>query len=516
MPKEYTMEKRILVSWISYGNDFINEEPKSLRRKINHSGPTFTFYKEYIDKLGYNEHYIFCLEKNKSEGEYLVFEIGRHFKKEDHIFLKVIPDIDAIDSSKLYPLVNAELLKLKLSPPTRQRNQEKRKSTTQIDALFSTGTPAMQITWAFCKFSNSLNKLYQTRREVFISDNSEGLVELSFPNTNIAYIALFKEKNNNEAFIIDKVSSLKKVYEKAEVVAKFDFTILIQGESGTGKENLAQTIHETSFRKDKKFKAINCAAFGDSLLESRLFGYVKGAFSDASKDTLGYFDVADGGTIFLDEIGDITPYMQQTLLRVLQESEFSAVGSTDSKKVNVRIIAATNKDLIALCQKGLFRWDLYYRLAVVELELPTFRSFKKSEKLVFIHGFIKYVGDGLAKTFGVKEIKLSKEAENFFLTYEFPGNIRELKHIVEGFYAHQAEIIELKHFPSRLLKKTFITETNDEMIWDLEHHEKILIQKALVHFKTQAEAAKAIGYKNLSYFGKKIEQLGLKRPLKKR
>lgn len=506
-------DKKILVSWISYGNDFLwpKKESTDDTIRINTSGPTFTFYQQFFNQLNYTSHKIFCLAKDVKLADRLAFEVERYFLKDGIVEVVLIPDTDAIDSSKLFPLVSSALSRLKGISPTKQRNQDKKKKdNVLIDVFFSTGTPAMQITWAFCKFDGLVDKLYQTRRKIHVDEQFEELVELSFPASNITRFAIYKESSNANSFLIDKIDSLKQIYEKAKIVANFDFTVLILGESGTGKENLAQTIHQSSRRAQKVFKSINCAALGESLLESRLFGYLKGAFSGANQDTDGYFDLANGGTIFLDEIGDITPYMQQTLLRVLQEGEFTAVGSTVVKKTDVRIIAATNRNLIELCKKGLFRWDLYYRLAVIELELPKFRDFSKAERRAFLHFFIKDIGEQLS-ALSVKPLKLSKEAESYLLEYDFPGNIRELKHIVEGFYAHQVDEIKISDFPKRLTgHHSSELPTNDQgLVWDWKYHEKKLIEKALQHFGTQAAAAAAIGYKNATYFGKKIKEYNI-------
>jgi transcriptional regulator with PAS, ATPase and Fis domain len=180
-------------------------------------------------------------------------------------------------------------------------------------------------------------------------------------------------------------ASLEETYQRARQAANaHGVPVLIYGETGTGKENLARTIHKESARRDRDFKAINCGALPDHLLESMLFGYVKGAFTGANKAAKGIFESAAGATIFLDEIGDISPKMQVSLLRVLQESEILPVGGNTPIKVDVRIVAATHRDLYAQCVQGAFRWDLYYRLAVIELELPPLRMWKIAEKQVLL------------------------------------------------------------------------------------------------------------------------------------
>ncbi|MBK7970965.1 MAG: sigma-54 factor interaction domain-containing protein [Bacteroidetes bacterium] len=195
-----------------------------------------------------------------------------------------------------------------------------------------------------------------------------------------------KAKPDEEYYISD---SIKPIYDKALKIAHtYDITALILGQSGTGKEHLAKFIHDNSARKEKNYLAFNCAGMSDQLLESRLFGYKKGAFTGAEKDTPGLFHEADKGSIFLDEIGDISPYMQQALLRVLQQKEIHPVGGSP-EKLSVRIICATNQDLAKRCKEEKFRWDLFYRLAVGELHLPSFIERGKPELKIMIDFFNK-------------------------------------------------------------------------------------------------------------------------------
>jgi transcriptional regulator with PAS, ATPase and Fis domain len=203
--------------------------------------------------------------------------------------------------------------------------------------------------------------------------------------------------------------------------------VLILGASGTGKENLSRYIHKNSARQDKPYIAINCSAFSDGLLESRLFGYKKGAFTGADKDTSGLFEQAHEGIIFLDEIGDISPYMQQSLLRVLQEKEIMPLGGK-AKKVDVRVIAATNQNLPKLCEEGKFRWDLYYRLSVVELDLPTLLERGKTDLKQLMEHFLSTKKKELHRP---KKLVLDKEAQEILLNYTYPGNVRELENVVQ-------------------------------------------------------------------------------------
>lgn len=221
-------------------------------------------------------------------------------------------------------------------------------------------------------------------------------------------------------------SGLGSVISQLKLVAPTDATVLILGESGTGKELVARSIHDNSRRKDKPYLAINCAALSENIIESELFGHVRGAFTTAVKDKTGLFEAADGGTLFLDEIGELSPSVQAKLLRVLQEGTFERVGDTKTIKTDVRIVAATNKNIKKASETGEFREDLYFRLAVFPVEIPPLRE-RKEELALLVQFFI----DKHAQRLG----KLIKSAEDGYIrklkNYSFPGNIRELENLVE-------------------------------------------------------------------------------------
>lgn len=226
--------------------------------------------------------------------------------------------------------------------------------------------------------------------------------------------------------IIAKSQVMQNVFTFIKASAASDATILIQGESGTGKELVAGAIHSIGERKDKPLTIINCSALSESLLESELFGHVKGAFTGAGKDRIGRFEEADGGTIFLDEIGEITPYIQVKLLRVLQQKEIERVGESRKRKIDIRIITATNKDLKSLVDTGQFREDLYYRLKVFPIYLPPLKDRKEDIPLLVNH-FIKLNNEN-SKT---KAKGIAKPALKAFMDYSWPGNIRELANAIE-------------------------------------------------------------------------------------
>ncbi|AJE03995.1 sigma-54-dependent transcriptional regulator [Geobacter pickeringii] len=234
--------------------------------------------------------------------------------------------------------------------------------------------------------------------------------------------------------IIGASTGLKGVLERVEKIAVRDTSVLITGESGTGKELIAQAIHYNSPRKEKKFVAINCGALPESLLESELFGYKKGAFTGAKENRQGLLEAADGGTLFLDEAGNLPMNVQKTLLRFLQEQEFHRIGDTTPTKVDVRIISATNADLKEAVKSGAFREDLYYRLNVVNIHLPPLRERQDDIPLLAAHFIILQ-----NRKFGTALKGLDHEALEAATAFAWPGNIRQLKNVIEACTAMESE-----------------------------------------------------------------------------
>jgi two-component system, NtrC family, response regulator HupR/HoxA len=223
--------------------------------------------------------------------------------------------------------------------------------------------------------------------------------------------------------IIGAAPPMQELYDLLDRVAPADSTVLIQGENGTGKELVARAVHAMSPRRDRKFVVTNCSAFNDNLLDSELFGHKRGAFTGAVADKPGLFEVADTGTFFLDEIGDMSPALQVKVLRVLQEGTFNRVGDTDMRKVDVRIIAATNRDLRAMVESGQFREDLFYRIHVLHVNLPALRDRRDDIPLLIEHF--------LARHRRTRPKKLSPDCSAQMLAYAWPGNVRELENEVE-------------------------------------------------------------------------------------
>jgi PAS domain S-box-containing protein len=246
--------------------------------------------------------------------------------------------------------------------------------------------------------------------------------------------------------IISKNHLIREIFAILPNIAESDSTVLIQGPSGTGKELFAKAIHNLSQRKTKPIIQVNCGALPDALLESELFGYVKGAFTDAKRDKPGRFALAHGGTMFLDEVGDMSPSLQVKLLRVLQEKEYEPLGSTSPRKTDVRIIAAANKDLSKLVSEGKFRDDLFYRLNVVRIDLPPL-SQRREDIPLLINAFIQKFNARMGKQVS----GLSEQALRFLLDHDYPGNVRELENIIEhAFVLCRGDWIELDCLPKEL------------------------------------------------------------------
>jgi transcriptional regulator with PAS, ATPase and Fis domain len=246
--------------------------------------------------------------------------------------------------------------------------------------------------------------------------------------------------------IIGKNYLMQQVYDRILLTADSDSTVLIHGESGTGKELVAHSIHYHSHRSDGTFIKVNCSALAETLLESELFGHAKGSFTGALYDKVGRFEAANGGTIFLDEVGDFSPFIQLKLLRVLQEKEFERVGETVSRKVDVRIIAATSRNLMELVQTGRFRPDLYYRLRVIPIYLPPLRE-RKDDLPLLINHFI----DQLNRRMGKRIRGVSEYAMSTLWSYEWPGNIRELEHAIEhAMVLSRGQMIEFSELPMEI------------------------------------------------------------------
>ena len=306
--------------------------------------------------------------------------------------------------------------------------------------------------------------------------------------------------------IVSQSHQMQNLFSILPDIAESDCTVLIEGESGTGKELFARAIHNSSLRKDKPFVAVSGGALPDTLLESELFGYKAGAFTDAKKDKPGRFALAEGGTFFLDEVGDISAAVQVRLLRVLQEHTYEPLGAVSSVHTDVRIIAATNKRLDKLVEQDKFRDDLYYRINVMRLELPPLRKRKEDIPLLVNH-FI-----GRFNRLRNKNINcVTDEVLAILLAYDYPGNIRELENIIEHcFVLCQGEIIERKHLPVSVCPVSGFDQALTGGVKTLKQMEMILIIEALRRKKgNQAAASKDLGI-NKSTLYRKLKAYDIK------
>jgi len=299
--------------------------------------------------------------------------------------------------------------------------------------------------------------------------------------------------------IISRSHKMQNLFAILPNIAESNATVLIEGESGTGKELFARAIHNISHRKNNPFIAVNCSALPDTLLESELFGYKAGAFTDAKKDKLGRFALAEGGTIFLDEIGDVSASVQVKLLRVLQDKIYEPVGAVSSVKADVRIITATNKKLDKLVRDGKFREDLYYRINVVKLELPRLRDRKEDIPLLIEHFISRF-----NRLHNKNICCVTNEVTAALLAYDYPGNVRELENIIEHcFVLCEGEIIEARHLPASVRPISKLEKIKGSGPATIKQMENILITQALQRNKGNKTAtAKELGIDKSTLFRK--------------
>ncbi|MGA1841216.1 MAG: sigma-54 interaction domain-containing protein [bacterium] len=309
--------------------------------------------------------------------------------------------------------------------------------------------------------------------------------------------------------LIGKSEQIKKICRLIGLIAKTKSTVLIQGESGTGKEVVANAIYRHSLRNGASFIKVNCAALSETLLESELFGHKKGSFTGAFEDRKGFFELANMGTILLDEIGSMPLNGQAKLLRVLQEEEITPVGNTRNIKIDTRVIATTNVILKDATQKGFFREDLYYRLSVVSIFLPPLRE-RKEDIPLLVDYFVDFYNTSLNK----KVKGISEDAMEYLMDYYWPGNIRELKNVIENaMIMAESDYIDLESLPSLQLRSHRTSSDNIEIQSSdlnlrnqLKVYEKLIILSALQKSKwVKSKTAKLLGIdrRNLGYFIRK-------------
>lgn len=322
--------------------------------------------------------------------------------------------------------------------------------------------------------------------------------------------ALRKEVQRRYTFedIISKNHQMQRLFDLLPEVAASESTVLIQGASGTGKELFARAIHNLSPRSEGPFVAVNCGALPDTLLESELFGYVAGAFTDAKRDKPGRFALAQGGTIFLDEIADVSPALQVRLLRVLQERTYEPLGGIRPIHADVRVVAATNKPLAGLIEEGTFRQDLYYRINVLRMVLPLLRSRKEDIPLLIEHFINRF------NRLRVKDIHgVSNEALTILTGHDYPGNVRELENIIEHAFALcPGGMIEPRHLPEELLPSVEVQVLPTPPTATFETAERQVILGALERNQwNRLAAAKNLGIHKSTLF-RKVKSLSIVLP----
>ena len=316
--------------------------------------------------------------------------------------------------------------------------------------------------------------------------------------------------------LIGKSPAMQEIYAKIEQVADSRTTVLVTGESGTGKELVAKAIHYNSARRERPFVALNCAALPETLIESELFGHEKGSFTDATARRVGQFELAHTGTLFLDEIGDLSPATQAKLLRVLQEREFTRVGGVQSIKVDVRIVAATNKNLDEMVRKNQFREDLYYRINVIALYLPPLRERGEDIALLAKHFLAKRIEEEKRP-----HQEFTKDSLELISHYPWPGNVREMENIIEQafIWSKGSDVITPEHLPNILRTDTRSTSLRDDTLAGrlslekavMEFEREIILDalKRTTYVQTHAAAMLGISRRMLKY---RMDTLGISRP----
>lgn len=307
------------------------------------------------------------------------------------------------------------------------------------------------------------------------------------------------QRLKNKYDIIGNDAALNRALETAVAIAPTDLTVLVTGESGVGKENIPKIIHQNSRRKTSKYFAVNCGAIPEGTIDSELFGHEKGSFTGAVETRKGYFEEADGGTLFLDEIGELPLASQAKLLRVLQSGEFIKVGSSKVQKTDVRVIAATNVNLLYAVGKGKFREDLYYRLNAIQIKMPALRERKEDIYLLFR----KFTSD-FSEKYGMGKVSLSNDAIDLLINYRWPGNIRQLKNIAETVTALESEkltrasercVVDARTLSEYMPKEEAgllpVTATFEPAGGQMPDSDKQMIIKAIFDLKQEVDRLKA-------------------------
>ncbi len=455
-------KKKILISWMAKKHDFTKDE--NGRIQVNQSGTHFDFYQNLFD---YDEHHLLATTSREN------LDNDPHFPELTRVLSQSFPNYNLKPRCMgISDVINIDEIKTKLVSLISELSSE----IYQVEIYTSPGTPAMQTAAYLIAGEYENVKIFQVRPPHERNGALPQKIYTAVTKSDFARVLenrVNDERNEKVPSDLFRPEIIDKVLERAYLIAHATVhpTVLIHGETGTGKDIIANYIHENSIRKGKDIVVINCAAYNDDLLESRLFGYKEGAFTGANKDTKGAFEHASGSTLFLDEIGDISPKFQQTLLRVLQDGIITPVGGFEKIPTDVRVIVASHKNLFELKEKGLFRADLFYRLAVAEIECPSLRELPLKDKKACINHFNRSMAKKLRPR---KPLKFSKQAEQILLAYAFPGNIRELIHLMERLYAFCNTEVRLLDLPKRVSSPEGTSAS--QLLEDMEkqHIQKVL------------------------------------------
>ena len=472
-----------LISWIAYEEDFIKNG-----KEINPKGPHYNFYMHHLASLSsikkhillYNEETTALYDRVKRLQSKLRQETRRVPRKIE-LQTQLIPS-NAFDSAELFQKLDQYLINSK---------------EEDIIAMVNTGTKDMHTVWYLLQFRYPKRiRLISVVDPIYSKDTTKGDIRFDLTLKEDVLPSTFTLRQASKQDLNFKDFQKEARIRAISIASSPDTTALILGDHGTGKESLAKTIHENSARKTKPYLIRNCAGYTDELLRPELFGHIKGSFTGANSNSKGIFEQANGGTVFLDEIGDISPFMQINLLRLLQNKEIVPVGSTKSVKIDVRVIAATNKDLLKECEEGNFRWDLYYRLAVAEVKTKPVASFRLSEKREMIKYFLKSSQEKF-QSIGHNEVQLNDEVFKILDDYHFPGNIREVENLIESLYTFNIQEIKPKHLPERILNSKL--SSSEHLNTVVQNHCQLVFDK---YGKSQTKAMKILGIKHPDTFKK--------------
>ncbi len=432
---------------------------------------------------------------------------------DEYGYIKYInPAYEKLFMTEYEKIIGKSLFMIKMDEITLQSFKKKKNMKGSLD--YYIGNNQLKAATTVIKENNRFKGILVIYEKYELNDNNK-MIKINDDmttgkNNNIDN----KEYNLDKPFhdIVGESTIFKKALYRAQRASYTDSTVLIRGESGTGKELVARAIHKNSSRKGESFITINCGAIPSNLIESELFGHEKGAFTGAVSKKIGKFERADGGTIFLDEIGDLPHEMQVKLLRVLQEKEFNRVGGNEGIITNVRIISATNRDLEEMINTGEFREDLYYRLNVIPINLPALRERKFDIFLLLNHFSSK-----ICNKVNIDSFTFTDEAIVCFEEYDWPGNVRELENVIERLIVlSDNNIIDTNDLPSSITKiygfRNNVTSSNSLINLDnngelatLEDYEKEIIRYAIKKFGSFNAAGKALGitHKTVAYKARK-------------